>query len=199
MPKGIFHTAYFTRNGKFLRSSLNTYITSQPFRTILLLKSSDVSFFTNSICAFAMLSIIVLNFPTSNVQTNRSKNILQKFGKKLHSFALIFLILVIWQFNTFRIPAFLSAILAMVVALFFILFIELIFNIYIKLTCIIEIFINFLIIFLSFFCVLLLGYFLFSRLADFFLWPLYCFCVILLIFYTFLVCFLPTLKIIIYH
>ena len=104
----------------------------------------------------------------SNVQTNRSKNILQTFGKNLHSFALIFLILVIWQFSTFRIPSFLSVIFAMVVAVIFILFIELIFNIYIKLTCIMEIFINFLITFLSFFCVLLLGYFLFSRFGWFF-------------------------------
>ena len=138
-----------------------------------------------------MLSIIVLNLSTSNVQTNCSHN--------LHSFALIFLILIIWQFNTSRIPEFLSVIFVMVVTLIFILFIALIFNMFIKLTCIMEIFINFLIIFLSFFCLLFLGFFIFSRLAVFILWPLYCFCVILLIFYTFLVCFLPTLKIIIYH
>ena len=136
-----------------------------------------------------MLSIIALSFPASNVQTNSSKNILQKNGNNLHSFALIFHILVIWQFNTFCTPAFLSVIFAMVLTLIFILSIALIFNIYVKLTC----------IFLSFSCVLFLGFFLFSRLAGFFLWRLYCFCVILLIFYTFLVCFLLTVTIIIYH
>ena len=41
---------------------------------------------------------------TSNVQTDFFKNTLQKFGKIVHSFALIFPILVIWHFNTFRIP-----------------------------------------------------------------------------------------------
>ena len=41
---------------------------------------------------------------TSNVQTDFFKNTLQKFGKIVHSFALIFPIIVIWHFNTFRIP-----------------------------------------------------------------------------------------------
>ena len=43
-----------------------------------------VSFFTNSIFVFAILSIIVLKFSTSNVQTNFLKNILQKVWKMLH-------------------------------------------------------------------------------------------------------------------
>ena len=88
---------------------------------------------------------------TRNVQTNCFKSVSQKFGKILNSFALIFLILVTWQFNTFCIPAFLSVIFTMVVTLIFILYIALIFNMYIKLICIIGIFINFLIhIFINF-------------------------------------------------
>ena len=70
---------------------------------------------------------------------------------------------------------------------------------YIKLTCIIGIFINFLIHVFIIFCVLFLGFFIFSCLDVFFLWPLYLFCVFLLIFYMFLVCFLLVLTIIIYH
>ena len=115
-----FFVLYISRNSKFLRFSLNAYITFQSFRTMLLLKISEVSFFTNSICVFAMLSIIVLNFSTSNVQRNCFTNILQKFGKFLSSFALILLIPVIWQLNTFCIPTFLSVIFAVVVILIYI-------------------------------------------------------------------------------
>ena len=152
-----------------------------------------------------MLSIIVLNFSTSNFQTNCFKNILQKFEKLLHSFALIFLILAIWMFNTFCIPAFLSVIFAVFVkvhyksALTFILFIALIFNMYVKLTSIIGMFINFLIHIFIIFCVLFLGFFISSRLTVFYLWSLYFFCVFLLLFYMFLVCLLLILTIIIYH
>ena len=49
------------------------------------------------------------------------------------------------------------------------------------------------------FCKLFLNLFIFSRFAVFFVWPLYCFCVFLLIFYMFLVCFLLILTVIIYH
>ena len=100
---------------------------------MLLLKTSEVSFFTNSISVVAMLRICyyVLNFSTFNVQTNCFTNILQKFGKFLP--------------NTFCITTFLSAIFAVVVILIFIFFLALIFYVYVKLTCIIGIFINFLI------------------------------------------------------
>ena len=54
---------FVSRNSTFLHSSLNTYITFQSCRTMLLLATSEVSFFTNSICVFAILTIIVLNCP----------------------------------------------------------------------------------------------------------------------------------------
>ena len=92
-----------------------------------------------------------------------------------------------------------SVIFAMVVTLIVILFVALIFNMCRKLTCIIGIFINFLIHFLSFFCVLFLEFIIFSLSAVFFLWPFYCFCVFLLIFYMFHVCFLLILTIIIHR
>ena len=69
----------------------------------------------------------------------------------LNSFAFIFIILVVWQFSTFCIPAFSYVIFTMVVILIVILFTALIFDKYIKLTCITGIFINFLIhIFITF-------------------------------------------------
>ena len=68
-----FFIMFISRNSTFLRFSLNTYITFQSCRTMLLLKISEVSFFTNSICVFAILTIFVLNFSTSNVQTNLEK------------------------------------------------------------------------------------------------------------------------------
>ena len=152
--RGFF--MFVSRNSTFLRFSLNTFIIFQSCRRILLLTTSEVSFFTNSICVFAILTIIVLNFSTSNVQTNCFRSISQKTGKFLNSFELIFLILVIWQFNSFCVPAFLSVIFTRVVTLVFILFIALIFHIYVKLTCIIRIFINFFTHFFINFSVLLL-------------------------------------------
>ena len=92
-----------------------------------------------------------------------------------------------------------SVIFAMVLTLIFILFVALIFNMCRKLTCIIGIFINFLIHFLSFFCALFLEFIIFSLSAVFFLRPFYCFCVFLLIFYMFHVCFLLILTIIIHR
>ena len=94
-----FSIVFISPNSTFLRFSLNIYITFQSCQTMLLLKTGI--FFTDSICVFALLTIVVLNFSTSNVQTYCFKSISQKFGKILDSFPLIFLILVIWQFNSF--------------------------------------------------------------------------------------------------
>ena len=116
-----FFIMFISRNITFLCFSLNTYITFQSCRTMLLLKTSEVSFFTNSICVFPILTTIVLNFSTTYIQANCFESISQKFGKFLNSFALIFLILVIWQFNSFCISAFISVIFTMVITLIFIL------------------------------------------------------------------------------
>ena len=116
-----FFVMFISRNITFLCFSLNTYITFQSCRTMLLLKTSEVSFFTNSICVFPILTTIVLNFSTTYIQANCFESISQKFGKFLNSFALIFLILVIWQFNSFCISAFISVIFTMVITLIFIL------------------------------------------------------------------------------
>ena len=166
---------------------------------MLPLKTSELSFFTNSICVFVILTIIALTFSTSNVQTNCFKNISQKFGKILNSFALIFLILVIWQFNSFYVPAFLSMIFTMAVTLAFIFFIALIFNMFIKLTCILGNFINFFIHIFIIFSRMIFRIYYFLMFCCFFLSPLYCLYVSLLIFYLFLVCFLLIVTIIIYQ
>ena len=120
---------FISGNSPFLCFSLNTYITFQSCQAMLLLETSEVSFFTRSICVFTILTIFVLHFSTSNIETNCFESISQKFGKILNSFVLIFPILVIiWQFNTFYIPAFLSVIFTMVITLIFVLFIALILN-----------------------------------------------------------------------
>ena len=116
-----FFIMFISRNITFLCFSLNTYTTFQSCRTMLLLKTSEVSFFTNSICVFPILTTIVLNFSTTYIQANCFESISQKFGKFLNSFALIFLILVIWQFNSFCISTFISVIFTMVITLIFIL------------------------------------------------------------------------------
>ena len=82
---GEFFRLFISWNSRFLRSSFVTYITFQSCWALLLPKNQRFLFFTNSICVFAMLSIIVLNFSTSNVQANCSKCISQKFGKRLNS------------------------------------------------------------------------------------------------------------------
>ena len=81
--RGFF--MFVSRNSTFLRFSLNTFIIFQSCRRILLLTTSEVSFFTNSICVFAILTIIVLNFSTSNVQTN----FLEVFHKKMDNFWIV--------------------------------------------------------------------------------------------------------------
>ena len=60
--KRIFRVVYFTEQ-YVLRFSLNTNIIFQSCQTMLLLTTSEISFFTNSICVFAILTIIVLNCP----------------------------------------------------------------------------------------------------------------------------------------
>ena len=103
--------------------------------------------------------------------------------EKFCTFALIFLMLVIWQFNTYCIPVFLPVIFAMVSTLIFILFLALIFNMYIKLTCITQEYLSiFLMNFLSFFAYYLR--FSFCHVWLFFFSGHYhCVCVFLLIFY----------------
>ena len=107
----IYHVDSSILRQQLLRFSLNKYITFQSCRTMLLLTTSEVSFFINSICVFSILTIIVLNFSISNVQTNCFRSISQISGKVFNSFTLIFLILVIWQFKSFCILVFLSVIL----------------------------------------------------------------------------------------
>ena len=149
--------------------SLNTYITFQSCRTINCYLKHQRFLFLPIVCVFAVLTFIILNFSTSNIQTNCFKSISQKFGKVLNSFALIFLILIIWQFNSFCIPAFLSVIFTMVLTLVFILLIALMFNMYIKLTCIIGIYQFFHSYFhISFFSLLFLEFIIFSRFLVFF-------------------------------
>ena len=95
-----FFIIFGSRNSTFLRFSLNTYITFQSCQTMFFLATSEFSFFTNTVCIFGILTI-VLNFSTSKVQTNCFRSISQKSGKVLNSFVLIFLILVIDSLNHF--------------------------------------------------------------------------------------------------
>ena len=53
---------FISQNSRFLRFSLNTHLTFQSCPAMLLLKTTELSFFTNRICAFATLTIIVPNF-----------------------------------------------------------------------------------------------------------------------------------------
>ena len=98
---------HISMNGTFLHYIVKTYIIFQSSRTILLLYTSNVFVFTNSLCIFAKLRITIFNFSTSKVQKNFYNNILLKCKKILKVFAPFFFILVIWQFNTFLISMFL--------------------------------------------------------------------------------------------
>ena len=53
-----FFIMFILRNSIFLRFSLNTYTTFQSCQTMLLLKMSEVSVFTNSVCVSTILTIL---------------------------------------------------------------------------------------------------------------------------------------------
>ena len=135
-----FLILHISRNGTFLHSILKTYTIFQSSRTNLLLYTSEISVFSNSLSIFAILSIIVLNFSTSKVRKNFYNNILLKCKKILKNYATFFFILVLSQFNSFFIPIVYTVIFIMFLTLTFIVLVALIFNIYIRLTCIIETF-----------------------------------------------------------
>ena len=129
---GKYSILYILRSSTFLRSNLNRYMVFQSFRTILLLNTSEVSLFTIGLCIFAILIIIALNFPKSNVQRNIFQNIFKKIGNVLHIFIFIFFLLVIWKVNAFCITLFLTVIITMILALVFIVFTALFLNMFIK-------------------------------------------------------------------
>ena len=78
-----FFILYISRSSAFSCCNLNTYIVFQSFRAILLLKASEISFFTQGLYIFPILSIIALNFPKSNVQRNLFQNIFKEIGNVL--------------------------------------------------------------------------------------------------------------------
>ena len=63
-----FFVLHILRNGTFLHLIVKTYIIFQLSTTILLLYTSEISVFIDSLCIFAMLDIIILNFSTSKVK-----------------------------------------------------------------------------------------------------------------------------------
>ena len=137
-----FFILHISRNGHSLHSILKTYIIFQSSRAILLLYTSEICVFSNSLCNFAILNIIVLNFSTSKAQKGFYNNILLKCKKILKHFSSFFFILVIWQFNTFVIPMLYYTVILCFNTNFH-SFVALIFNMYVKVICIREIFIHF--------------------------------------------------------
>ena len=108
---------YIEKNSTSLPSNLNTYIVFQSFRTILLLNTSSVLFFTNCVCIFAILSIIIPNFSTSNIQRNFFQNIFKKI-ERLH----VFFVLIFGNLIYFAFLYFFTVIIAMILELVFIVF-----------------------------------------------------------------------------
>ena len=184
-----FFILYISWSSTFLHSNLNAYIVFQSFRTILLLNKSEVSFFTKGLCIFAILSIIALNFPKSNVHRNLFQNILKNIGNVLHIFIFIFFVLVIWQVNAFCITLFFTVIITMILALVFIVFTAMFLNMFIKLFYIIRIFTHFSItICISFLCIIfrIFYYFMFGCLFFLVFALLLCVCFnVLHVFYLF--------------
>ena len=62
-----FLILHILRNSSFIQSIAKTYIVFQSSKTILLFYTSLISGSTNSLCIFAILSIIALTFSTSKV------------------------------------------------------------------------------------------------------------------------------------
>lgn len=126
-----FFILHVSRNG--------TYIIFKSSQKILLLYTSEISVFTDSLCIFAILVIIVLKFSTLNVQKYFYDNILLNFETILDIFAPTFFnfMLVIWQFNIFFSPMFYTVIFKMFLTLILCNLVVLIFNMYVKLICIV--------------------------------------------------------------
>ena len=108
---------YIEKNSTSLPSNLNTFIVFQSFRTILLLNTSSVLFFTNCVCIFAILSIIIPNFSTSNIQRNFFQNIFKKI-ERFH----VFFVLIFGNLIYFAFLYFFTVIIAMILELVFIVF-----------------------------------------------------------------------------
>ena len=70
---------FILRNSTFLRFSLNTYTTFQSCQTMLLLKLSEVSFFTNSVC-------VSNNFATIFQHLTSKQTVLKVFYKNFENF-----------------------------------------------------------------------------------------------------------------
>ena len=132
-----------SQSSAFLRSNLNTYIVFQSFRTVLLLNTSEVSVFTKGLCILAILRITALNLQKSNVKRNLFQYIFQKIEDVLRTLIFIFFVFVRCQFNAFCINSFFTVIVAMILALVFIVFTALFLNMFVKLYYIIGIFTHF--------------------------------------------------------
>ena len=65
--KKIFYITYF-KECHLLHFIVKTYIIFKSSKTILQLYALEISVFANSLCIFAIVVIIVLNFSTSKVQ-----------------------------------------------------------------------------------------------------------------------------------
>ena len=63
-----FFISYISPSSTFLHFNLNAYIVFHSFRIILLLNTSEVSFFIKGLGFFLILGIIALNFLKTNVE-----------------------------------------------------------------------------------------------------------------------------------
>ena len=83
-----FFIIIILRNSTFLHFSLNTCITFQSYQTMLILKTSEVSFFTNSICDFALLTIFLQHLTSKQTVLKLFCKNLERLFIVLHSFFL---------------------------------------------------------------------------------------------------------------
>ena len=183
---------HISRKITFLRSNLN-YITFFNHSEQLYCLAHRRSFFIKGFFIFAIFSVIALNFPKSNVQSNFFQNILKKIGNVLRIFQFIIFVLIIWQVNAFWMTVFFIAIVTMFfLALVFIVFTALFFSTLIKLSyCMLSKYSHiFELSFVIVFCVLFLGFFIISYLGFSFFLSLHCSCIFLLTFYMIFICLL---------
>ena len=105
--KEIFYIIYFKKRQLF------TFHCKSIYHFSIIRDNFVALHISNSLCIFAILSIIVLNFTTPKVQKSFYDNILLKCKKISKNFAPFFSILVVWKFNTFLISMFCTVIFIM--------------------------------------------------------------------------------------
>ena len=113
-------------NSSYLCSMSGTLIIFQFFRTILKIRSSNVSFFTRLLCIFAIFNIIILNFAKRTSFSNIGTNVLilkQNLRLLLPKPKMVCLLFIFWVLGLSITGFVIKIVVTLILGLIFIIFI----------------------------------------------------------------------------